>query len=281
MKRITFTFFVILISFFSILNSPIIFADGLMIAPTHVVINSNQGRATVKLINNSNKTKRYRVSFVEMTMTEKGEIKRVKSNRTSTIASDKIVFSPRRVKIPPHTSQNIRLQLMTNNLRPGEYRSHLLFKEIPKDTSSSSIKNQVNNEHRSDDKNRLQIQLRPLIGVSIPVILRHGNNRVHAALSEIKLDRDGKKDIVSLKINRSGNSSVYGNIKAYHILNGTKKEVGIIKGISVYTNLTSRKVRFALSNTENINLNKGYLEIVYKQKSGYGGKLIAKEKIKL
>ena len=83
------------------------------------------------------------------------------------------------------------------------------------------------------------------------------------------------------KIHRSGNQSVYGNIKVNHILNGTKRQLGIIKGVSVYTNLDSRKVKLALNNTGKTDLNKGYLEVVYKQKPIFGGKLITKKKIKL
>ena len=43
-------------------------------------------------------------------------------------------FFPRRVTLAPNESQMVKLQMVkTNELQPGEYRSHLYFRAVPKE----------------------------------------------------------------------------------------------------------------------------------------------------
>src|SRR3546814_18747123 len=47
-------------------------------------------------------------------------------------ALDMIVFSPRRVTLPPHQPQVVRVGVrVPARLPPGEYRAHMLFRAVP------------------------------------------------------------------------------------------------------------------------------------------------------
>jgi len=101
------------------------------------------------------------------------------------------------------------------------------------------------------------------------VIIREGQSTTAINLTNISLNTEGENPRLSLEINRSGNMSVYGNLTATHFApNGTATEVGMVKGVSVYTPNSKRSFSFELRNAAEVDLNSGILKINYAEDKG-------------
>jgi hypothetical protein len=140
----------------------------------------------------------------------------------------------------------------------GEYRSHLYFRS-EKNYQPLGIKN------KGKDTTLVSVQLIPIFGMSIPVIIRTGIVKVNTMLSNPELE-NYQDTIQTLKItiNRTGNISTYGDIQVQYIpLSGKPYTVGIVAGVGVYTNLSRRFVTIRLKNTSGKILTNGKLKIQY------------------
>jgi hypothetical protein len=115
------------------------------------------------------------------------------------------------------------------------------------------------------DSATLSVQLIPIYGMSIPVIIRSGEVDVKAALSDLKLEtQTGSQQNLKLTIHRTGNISIYGDIIVQFIPAGGKPyEIGAIKGLGVYTNIDKRNVTVKLDNTSGKAMSKGKLKVQY------------------
>ncbi len=62
-------------------------------------------------------------------------------------------------------------------------------------------------------QHQLNVQLIPIYGISIPIIIRSGEVQVSSSLNDLKLETqaDGIQNL-NFSINRTGNISVYGDI---------------------------------------------------------------------
>ena len=90
-----------------------------------------------------------------------------------------IRYSPRQVTLEPRVAQTVRVQLrLPADLPPGEYRSHLLFRAVPSAEAAPPT---------TSPAAELSIQLTAIYGISIPVIVRHGETSVTTTLSELDL----------------------------------------------------------------------------------------------
>ena len=250
-------------------------AGQLMVAPTRIIFEARDRTAQVSLVNSGTETETFRLEFVRKRMTETGQFLDVDKPLADERFSDGMIrFSPRQVTLPPGQSQTIRLILRKKaNLEAGEYRSHLLFKTIPK-TSASSIESVGN----KDGKN-LSIELKPSLGISIPVIVRHGKTTSAVSIDGIKrfYDKKQKKQVVEFVLSRNGNESVYGDLSVNLIKsNGTTYNLARMNGISVYSPNSMRKVRMVIYLPKNVSLKEGKLVIVYTKPADAGGAIMAK-----
>jgi len=116
----------------------------------------------------------------------------------------------------------------------------------------------------------LNVQLTPIFGMSIPVIIRVGTVNVNATLSDLKLITQ-QVTIQSLKItiNRTGNISTYGDITIQYIpTHGKPFEIGVAAGVGVYTNLGKRSIIVKLRNAPGTILKDGKLTVLYTGNNG-------------
>ena len=109
----------------------------------------------------------------------------------------------------------------------------------------------------------------PIFGITIPVIIRIGDNNTKVNLSDISLqDASDTTKILDFKINRSGNMSVYGDIKVVHISpSGKETEIGALNGLAVYTPNAVRRVMLELIVQKSVNYNTGKLKITFSAQS--------------
>jgi hypothetical protein len=172
-------------------------------------------------------------------------------------------FFPRSVTLAPNEAQVVKMQLTkTTLLEPGEYRSHVYFRSVPNERA-------LGEEDNTKDSTGISVRLVPIFGITIPVIIRVGesNTRVNVTDLSFAMEED---TIPRLKFTfvREGNMSVYGDIKVTHKSPGGElTEVGVVKGIAVYTPNTTRKFRMDLKNPDGVDFSKGSLEVVFSTQS--------------
>ena len=233
-----------------------------MVSPTRIVFEDGEKTRQVNLINNGTEAGRFRISFVRRKMTPDGKFAEVDKNEPGLYADEFIRYSPRQVTLQPGQSQTVRLMLRKKrDMADGEYRSHLLFQSLP-DPAASDI-----NRLSGGDSSGLSVQLIPVIGITIPVIIRHGRLESTVTLSDFRIRQNNtvrSTSTLAMQIHRDGDSSSYGDIRVHFTpRDGTPVTVGQLNGVAVYTPLTSRSLDIRLRTPPGLALSNGELRITY------------------
>lgn len=270
-------FFAVFLYFFVTLNTAS--ADGLMVTPTRVELNNDNRTQEIKLVNKSDKVTTYRISFQNLRMKSDGSYEEItESNIGAEKFADKYIkYSPKRISLNPGEVQTIRI-LADIPTEAGEYRSHLLFKE----EESVDVGNNI--ENTKSKKSSISVSIKPVFAVSIPLIIKNGNLSGQLTIEDIKIISENGKSFASIKLNRAGNESVYGGLTINNFAKegDDKKEIGVLKNISVYYPYDSRTVVIPLT----INDPKGIIEVKFYSKfDGLNeikrGSLLAKKEISI
>lgn len=253
----------------------------LAIAPTRVVFEGRARTASVNLINNGSTAATFRISFERKRMTEDGGFENIKKPRAGELFADQMLrYSPRQITLAPGQSQVVRLMVRKPaNLPDGEYRSHMLFREIPRDSGRS-----INVEKENNKK--LSIQIIPVVGLSIPVIVRQGKGQSEVKLTGLKLRRAYQKPgagTVELTAVRKGKYSVFGDFTIVLDRGGKAEElvVGKSNGLAIYTPNPRRKLQFNIQAPKGVTLDSGTLRVLYRTPPDQGDKLIASAELPL
>jgi P pilus assembly chaperone PapD len=232
----------------------------LLITPRRVVFEGPKRIQDLNLANTGSDTATYQVSLRQYRMKEDGSFEEITEPDPGQYFADKNVrIFPRTVTLAPNEAQVVKLQLFrSNELKPGEYRSHLYFRAIPKEGALGENDNPV-------DSSSLSVRLTPIFGISIPVIIRIGESDTRVTLTGLSFQMvNDTIPQLNLAMNRSGNMSVYGDIEVSHVApSGNKTVVGIIRGIAVYTPNPVRKVRMDLFPVPGLKYNSGKLQVVF------------------
>lgn len=230
----------------------------LLVAPTRVVFEGRQRTGELTLVNIGTQTATYRISFVNMRMNEMGEFTEINEPGPGEQVVDQLIrYSPRQVTLEPQVAQTVRLQLRKPaDLPTGEYRSHMLFRAVPVAEPAAG---------KPGDASGLSIRLRPIYGVSIPIIVRQGETSATLRLSDLQLRpgaKPGDPPVLQLKMSRAGNQSIYGNLNVTFSSRGAREQVvGIVNGIAVYTPNPFRIVQIALRPPPSVTLAHGRLRV--------------------
>lgn len=214
-------------------------AGDLLIAPTRVVLDGRRGTEVI-LNNIGDEEATYRITLELRRMNAQGRLEDVdleKATDQEKSALDAIRYAPRRVTLPPNQPQSIRIGLQPNDGLPdGEYRAHMLFRAIPKAAPVDSA---------GAPTEGLKIQIIPIYGISIPVIVRKGNVTATAALANVRIGKDNEGPTLEFDMNRSGNRSLFGEI---HVTKpGVSEPLHVSKGIAIYPEINQRVVSIPLS----------------------------------
>lgn len=251
-------------------------APNLVLNPSRLVLEKNQRSAQIDLTNTGDQVGTYRIKIENKRMDENGKMQNVGTDKRpgEHFAAEMVQYSPRQVELSPGSSQTIRLSLRKPaNLEAGEYRSHIVFERIP-DAYTTSIENI--NKPKSGE---IGITLTALVGISIPMIVRHGDTSAQTSLSEVKFQpgTSGEAPSILAKIERSGNQSVYGDVVVKMLdANGKEKEVAVAAGVAVYTPNSSRKVKLVVRPEDSkMDFSNKTFRIIYKEQESSGGKEIA------
>ena len=241
----------------------LIFAQGdLLINPVRVVFEGQKTVEDLSLTNIGKDSATFMVSFVSYKMQEDGSFVQLEK-ADSTQSADKFLrLFPRKISLAPAESQTIRMQLRKpSGLKDGEYRSHLYFRaEKEKPALGMALP--------KTSSNAMSIQITPIFGISIPVIVRHGSLSSNVTLSEASFEVvNDSVGVVSVCINRDGYKSAYGNLVAEYTSEKSKKGtvIGFENGVGVYTEIPKRYIRLSVRYNQEMKLNNGKVVLKYVQ----------------
>ena len=231
----------------------------LLVTPTRVVFEGNKQKEKIYLVNIGKDSATFSVSFLQYRQTEDGGYTIIEKPDSAQMFADPYLrIYPRTVTLAPGETQTVMLYSRRKTDMPsGECRSHLYFRS---EKDYTLLGNKSN-----DSLKTVSVQLIPIYGVSIPVIIRTGNSNVSTSLSGLKLSNvDDAIHNLSLAINRTGNISVNGNLIVDYIpVKGKPVEIGRINSVAVYTNIQRRYISIKLNKTPDVSLTSGKLKVRY------------------
>lgn len=235
----------------------------LVIMPRRVILDANKRTQELNVANTGSDTAKYLISVVQYRMLESGAFEEILQPDSGQHFADKnFRFFPRSVTLAPNESQTVKVQVInTNELKPGEYRSHLYFRAVAKEPAAEDEASKV--------PKSVSVRLVPTFGVAIPVIIRNGNSTLNVKIEKpvFSLNSNGVPQL-NMKFHRTGNVSVYGDVKVEHVAaNGKTTQVGIAKGLAIYTPNAMRDFTLNLDKSSGVDYHKGKLKIIYTSSS--------------
>ena len=262
------------VAFAAVTAQPAMAQGDLLVAPTRVVI-SGSGSDEVILNNIGDEPATYRISLVLRRMTEDGELLDVEeadATDAERAALSMFRYAPRRVTLPPNQPQSIRIAARPGaDVPDGEYRVHMLFRAIPK---------AVRVEDEAEEQAQgIAIQLRPVYGITIPLIVRKGRLESAVALDNVRIVGEPGSESIALDVARSGTSSVYGEFLVF--AQGSDEPIALVRGIGVYPEIGSRPVTIPLRGDAAARARGGPIRIEYREFAANGGGLLAKTEAQL
>ena len=238
----------------------------LLVAPTRVILDGRRG-AQVVLSNIGSEEATYRIGLVLRRMGPDGnlvEVSNEEANALEQAALSMVRYAPRRIKLPPGQPQSVRIAARpATDLPDGEYRVHLSFKAIPKPRPAVSD---------GAPAEGLSVKLIPIYGVTIPLIVRHGQVEAQAALQDLRVLQTGDgRPVLTFAIDRSGDASTFGDLVA---VPARGEPMFLARGVAVYTELDRRMVTVVLDEEQAAAL-RGPVRLEYREPPERGGDVIA------
>jgi fimbrial chaperone protein len=235
----------------------------LTITPWRVVFQDRDRSATVELVNQTNRTNIYRLTWIQLKMNEHGRYEPSpipKDDKNPHDVNNMVIFTPRQVTIEPHGQQTIRLSLRRPADLPfGEYRAHMALIRLAKQGP----------ERQDPNAKSISMELNVNLGFSIPVIVRSGEDKaLKVALDSPQLamseEKTNKHPELRVNIDRvAGTFSTYGTIEAYWQAPGAKEEkIGSMDNVALYPEMNKRLIAVPLRE----NPTSGKMRVVYKGK---------------
>jgi P pilus assembly chaperone PapD len=256
--------FVVLIGILVIPPASVSAQGNLLITPRRVVLEGSKRSMDLNLANSGSDTATYAISLVQIRMLEDGGFETISEPDPGQQFADRYIrFFPRSVTLGPNEAQVVKVQLIrSNELTPGEYRSHFYFRAIPKTKP-------LGEEENPKDSTTISVRLTPIFGITIPVIIRNGESNAKVALSDLSLDLiNDSLPRISMVFNRTGNMSVYGDITVDQVSRqGKITRVGMANGVAVYTPNAKRRFQFNLNRVPGVDFRTGTLRVIYSASS--------------
>lgn len=228
------------------------------ITPQRVVLEPRERNGEFVMLNILDEPSTIRISILNYRQNDDGVYTELDAPLNPAFDPDSIVrLSPRQFTLSPHGRQLIRFSLRRPaDLPDGEYRFHIMAMRlakqgppVPADGAGTSVRTSTN------------------VGVSIPVIVRHGHVSATASLSDPELvsagidQTTGGEPTIRVTVNRQGNASVLGTLRAYwYPQGGQPVEIGMAGNVNVFTDVDRRRASIPLNKTPQ---GPGSVRIVY------------------
>lgn len=218
---------------------PAMAANDLLVAPTRLTFEGRTRSTEVILKNIGPRAATYRISLVARRMSPDGDIVEVDTPNAGEALAEKMVrFAPRRVRLEPNQPQSIRVAIRKPaDLADGEYRIHMMFRAIP-DPDALAPPTETPTEG-------LAIRLTPIYGVTIPLIVRHGELDSSARIVALERAEEGPRQGLRVRLEQLGSRSVYGELVVDRP--GMDEPLARARGIALYPEVTTRDLFIDLS----------------------------------
>lgn len=219
---------------------PAVAQGDLLIAPTRLVLDGRRGDEII-LSNIGGEEATYRISLELRRMTPTGElvpVEEAEATPAEKAALDMVRYAPRRVVLPPDEPQAIRISARPGaELPDGEYRVHMSFAALPKVEALAPAT-------AAPAEGGFAINLVPIYGITMPIIIRKGDLEATASLANPRIDNGADGPQFLIDIARSGTASVYGDLLVYR--QGESEPAFVARGIGVYPEIANRHSTFGL-----------------------------------
>ena len=212
------------------------------IIPRKIVMDSRDRSAEITILNLFDKEGTFRIDVVYNRQNEDGTYTVIETPLSDDFDAGKIVrFSPRQFTLPSQGRQKIRLSLRKPaDLPAGEYRFHvkaLRFAELDGGTAPK--------------QSGMGISMKMNVGVSIPVVVRHGDTQqAEAKITKprlVSLGESGRPEL-QMTIERTGQQSSIGSLGATWEPDGYDQvdRIGYIENMNIFPEISYRDVAVPL-----------------------------------
>jgi len=250
----------------------------LLISPTRVTFDDRQRSEKIILMNSSEETRTYRISWQEKKSLSTGGTSALKEEELQSFptASNMLRYSPKQVTLKAGERQIIKLALRRpKDLKDGEYRSYLWLKALPP-------------KREKNKKGGFSMQLNTLLSYSLPVVVRQGPmippeiniEQVQLSYSPRKVSNyieKSKNDVsIQVTISRSGLYSTAGNLIAYWKGVDDKEEqiIAQVHKLPIYPELDQINFKLKWPNTS---ITAGQLRISYQDSNTLPGTVLSEK----
>ncbi len=232
------------------------------IVPRRVVIEPRDRSGEVTILNIFDKPGLYRISTLHYHQNEDGTYEKLDAPNSEFFNPDEHVrISPKQFEVSPGGRQKIRISVRKPDALPdGEYRFHLVATRY--DTLSQE------EAEKNNPSGNVTVSMKMNLGVSIPIVIRHGDVNVETEIKDISYNPQGQAKSVNsvagelqMTVTRDGNIGTLGSIRAY--LNGDR--IGALSNLNVFTDVEKRIIHIPLKVDPR---GKGKINIVYSDDDG-------------
>jgi hypothetical protein len=203
--------------------------SNLLVTPTRIEFSEKKRFEVLSVTNIGQNSATYRLAFIHYRMNDDGSLVPIDTPKVGDHFADSLVrFFPRQVTLGPGMSQTVRMQLATpDHLPAGEYRSHIVFKNI-------GVRSSDPNERLPSEA--VQVSIKAICSIAIPVIIRYNVTEPQISIGDVFLKQNASRAELKFKILRKGEASAYGDIAVLgRNSNGKNIILNLTKGIGLYT----------------------------------------------
>jgi len=217
------------------------------IVPQKIVISPRERSTEITILNMFDRPGTFRVEAINYRQDEDGRYTDSEGSVTPPFdVTQHVRYSPRQFTLPPGGRQKIRLSLRKPaDLPDGEYRFHVKTVRFGEPPAPDE------NAPDTDEEPEQRVKLTMNMGVTIPVIIRHGQTDASASLSDIKLIEGSRSESgypeLHTTIERSGNRSAMCIVKVLWAPQGEEeREIGFLRNVNVFTEVNERHLEIKL-----------------------------------
>lgn len=246
----------------------------MLISPTRMLLQQPGETANFILRNPSNGPRTYRLEWIEQTQTRDGVGERIPGGAPvpHPQASPHLVFTPRQITVGANTNQTVRVSFRPEgDMKPGEYRSHLLFRVVPE------ISEPISSSKLTDANKSVNLTLDMQMSIAVPVVVRYQMETLpEAHIAELKpipsnANNQGARLAVLLKQN--GPTSAFGRVTVdlQTSPNSPVERIGMLENISIFPDV---KERYLIVGLRDATFPQGaMLRVAYEGMDEYRGKI--------
>lgn len=212
------------------------------IVPQKIIIQSRERGGEFTILNLLDAKGTFRIEMINFSQNENGIYTELNTPLDPQFDPGKVVrLSPRQFSLNPEGRQKVRMSLRKPaDLPDGEYRFHVKAIRLAQDDERTS----PNGEER--------INVVANIGVTIPVIVRHGKINVSAKLKDAQIippaQTEKNRPELHLRAEREGNASSIGVLEVFWQPQGAKsRRIGQITNANIFTEINGRNFRIPLT----------------------------------